>query len=196
MGIHVVHAALTTPYVATLIRIRAGRLARRPGFRPAEREDLEQELAAAVLRQAGRYDPARGAVSTFIDRVVTSAAAMMARERRRLKRVADRQVISLDRTHVTSPSQREAPLSQFVSEDDLRRRWGGHSTAAETGGAPPADVGAALAGLAPELRTLALRLAGEGERAVAREMGISRRQLRKLIDDLRDALWHAGVRKR
>jgi hypothetical protein len=195
MGTHVVHAALTTPYIATLIRIRAVRLARQPGFRLAEREDLEQELAAAILKQAEHYDPARGAVTTFIDRVAKTAAGMMARERRRLKRVADRQVISLDRTHVTSQSHRETSLSQYVTVDDLRRRWGGDSTPAERLAAPPVAVGAALAGLAPELRNLALRLAKDGERATAREMGISRRQLRKLIDDLRDALWHAGVRE-
>ena len=195
MGTHVVHAALTTPYIATLIRIRAGRLARQPGFRRAEQEDLEQELAAAILKRAHYYDPARGAVNTFIDRAVTSAAATIVRQRRRVTQVATDRVISLDRTHVTSQSQRETPLSQFVTADDLLRRWGGDSTSAEKNAAPPVDVGAALAGLAPELRNLALRLAQDGERAVAREMGISRRQLRKLIDDLRDALWHAGVRR-
>ena len=100
MGTHTVHAALTTPYVTSLIRSKAGRLSRSSGFQRSEQGDLEQELTSHILKQAGHYDPARGSVNTFIDRVVTSAVAMVIRDRRRLKRGAGRRPISLEQTHV------------------------------------------------------------------------------------------------
>ncbi|MBE3123871.1 MAG: hypothetical protein IMZ65_03630, partial [Planctomycetes bacterium] len=86
MGVHPVHAALTTKYVQTLIRIKARAVARQPGFSQSDQDDLEQDLAIHVLKQAHYFDPDRGSVRTFIARVVDSAVAMMLRDRRRLKR--------------------------------------------------------------------------------------------------------------
>ena len=51
-----------------------------------DRADIEHDLIGHVLKQADKYDPDRAAVNTFIVRVVETAAAMLVRDRGRLKR--------------------------------------------------------------------------------------------------------------
>src|SRR5665213_4547406 len=87
MAVHPIHAALTSDaYVRTLIQIKALQMIRRPGFIPSDDEDREQELVAYVIQQSHHYDPARGSIHTFIDRVVNSRVAMLFRESRAGKR--------------------------------------------------------------------------------------------------------------
>jgi RNA polymerase sigma factor (sigma-70 family) len=192
MGTDVVHAALTTPYVTTLIRSKAVRLSRSPGFRRSDQPDLEQELAAHVLRQASRYDAARGSVNTFIDRVVTSAAAMIVRDRRRLKRGSGQRAISLDQTHIQK-DQRQMTLAQVVCEDDLCRRCGGRVHDGQQAAELSADLARAMAALTPEQREIAVRLTLAPEAVVARELGISRRQVRSVVAAIRERFQEAGL---
>ncbi len=116
----VIRDALTTPYVTTLIRVKALQLLKRPGFRRSERHDLEQDLRTQVLKMGHHYDPARGAVSTFIDRVVDSAAAMIIRDCRRLKRSVTMKIESLDRqVHVGEKPQ---AMSDLIDSGTVCRR--------------------------------------------------------------------------
>jgi len=70
--------------VQTSIRCRAARL--RGVIRLADLPDAEQEIALAVWRNLPKYNPARGMLSTFIRRVVDSAALVELRRYRRRKR--------------------------------------------------------------------------------------------------------------
>jgi len=192
MGTEAAHAALTTPYVTSLIRSKASRLSRSPGFHRSEQADLEQELAAHVLKQAGHYDASRGSLNTFIDRVVTSAAAMIARDRRRLKRGAGRRAISLDQTHVQK-DQRQMTLAQVVREDDLRRRCGGSVHDAQHDADLSADLARAMAALSQQEREVAARLTRAPEAVVARELGISRRRMRSIVVAIGERFREAGL---
>jgi RNA polymerase sigma factor (sigma-70 family) len=192
MGTDAVHAALTTPYVTILIRSKAAGLSRTSGFQRGERGDLEQELTAHVLRQADRYDPARSSVNTFIDRVVDSAAAMIVRDRRRLKRGAGLHAISLDQTHIQK-DQRQMSLAQVVCEDDLRRRSGGAVHDAQQDAELSADLARAMADLTPQQREVAIRLTRAPEAVVARELGVSRRQMRSVVAAIRERFREAGL---
>jgi hypothetical protein len=192
MGTHVVHEALLTPYVTTLISVKACQLVKRPGFRRAERRDLEQELAAAVLKQTHLYDPARGAVNTFIDRVVTSAAAMIVRERGRLKRGAALRTVSLDATPRRAKTHRQA-LGDLVDAGRVHRRVGDCDVSELDLANQAADLTTVLASLDPQLQEIARRLAAGNEAAVARDMGISRRQVRNAVAQIRQRFEEAGL---
>ena len=68
---------LTLDYVlerrtAALVRRQAARVVNRCGLCAADRDDLAQELHLALLRQACRFDPARGQVQTFVATVIAS----------------------------------------------------------------------------------------------------------------------------
>ena len=66
-------------YARTRIRVAVQRLGRRLKLSRADREDVEQDLWVNLLEQAQNFDPERGAINTFIDRVVRSAVAMKIR---------------------------------------------------------------------------------------------------------------------
>lgn len=187
-----VRFALSTEYVQTLLRIKARQLSRRPEFRRMDLADIEHDLIGHILKQANNYDPARAGVKTFIARVVETAAAMLVRNRGRIKRAAGHRAISLERTHVSS-YQRQMTLSQIVSENDLRRRCGGSVRDRQEDAGLSADVADAMAALTPRQREIAWRLAEATEAAVARDMGISRRQVRNAVLIIREHFERTGL---
>jgi len=86
---------VVTEYAKALVQAKARQLCRR-NFSPSEREDIEQDLWLAVLQQAERFHPARASLETFLDRVVSRAAAMLLRSRKRHKRAGGVQPLSLE----------------------------------------------------------------------------------------------------
>lgn len=196
MGTHPVHQALTTEYVKTLIQTKARQVCRHQGFRPCDREDIEHDLVVQVLKQAHRFDPARGSVNTFIDRVVGSAVAMVLRDRKRLKRAAGFTAVSLDNTFVGRRRSRlRVPLSQVVQERHLPRCRGAQVRDDQEQVDLAADLAWAMEGLTARQREIARRLADTPEAAVARDMGLSRRQVRNAVEAIQRRLEEAGLGK-
>ena len=187
-----VHSALSTEYVQTLLRIKARQLARRPEFRRTDPADIEHDLIVHVLKQAGNYDPARSAPNTFITRVVETAAAMLVRDRGRMKRRARCPVISLERTNICR-DQRQMTLGDVVGENDLRRRCGGRCAPGRDASDLRTDIAVAIESLPSELQRVALCLTNSGETAAAKELGVSRRQVRKAIGLLRSHFEDLGM---
>ncbi|MCX5683835.1 MAG: hypothetical protein NT049_09140 [Planctomycetota bacterium] len=184
MGVHPVHAALSTDYVQKLVRIKARQVVHKHGFSRSDQPDVEQELVAHVLGAAHLFDPGRASVNTFIARVVDSTVAMILRNRGRKKRVADRPMWSLDRDQAGRRGHEPVLLREIVEEADLRRRQGMDATVPEeTQALDAADL---LARLAPELREIVVKVAETNEAAAARDLGISRRQVRKALAAVRE----------
>jgi RNA polymerase sigma factor (sigma-70 family) len=193
MGVHPVHAALSTEYVQTLIRIKARQLIRHPGFSRSDQEDLEQELRGHVLKQAHHFDPSLVCVNTFIARVVDSAVAMILRDRRRKKRAAGHRLQSLEGTTLLNEGEEKTLLDVLVDED-LHRRHGVHGAGDEERGDVSADTAAVLSRLAPDPREIAhLLMEGAREATIARALGISRRQVRSAVAAIRRHLKDAGL---
>jgi len=192
MGTDPVRSALTTEYVQRLLKIKSRQLSRRPEFRRTDLADIEHDLIAHVLKQADNYDPSRSAPNTFITRVVETAAAILVRNRGRIKRAAGYRPISLERTRLRG-DQRQTTLGETLSERDLRRRCGGEVHDDRQDAELSADVARAMAGLTDRQREIAKRLARAAEASVAREMGISRRQVRNDVLAIRDHFRRAGL---
>lgn len=105
------------------IEFLARQLHRKPAFRSSEVEDLQQELSLRLLAKAHLYDPSRGAMSTFIKAVLNTAAAMMLRESRRLKRAPECTNISLS-DELASENCRAVRLGDALTSADRNRRTG------------------------------------------------------------------------
>ena len=182
MSIETVHAALTSEYITDLIKFKALELLRRPEFHGVELEEVQQELALHVAQKAHLFDPKRGYAESFITVVVDTAAAIMCRSRSRLKRGAGLQPQSLEGSALLNEGE-ETSLLDLLVEDDLHRHHGGR------GSADPCervDLADALEHLPPLLRRVAQLFMNDGcEASIARDMGMSRRQVRKAIDELR-----------
>jgi RNA polymerase sigma factor (sigma-70 family) len=126
MGVPPECAAALLACAKSTIHFLARQLHRKPAFRCSDIEDLQQELSTRLVAKAHLYDPSRGAMSTFADRVLKSAAAMMLRESRRLKRSPGAQNASLD-AEVCDQDGRAVRLADMVTADDQHRRLGGTS---------------------------------------------------------------------
>jgi len=193
MSTHPVHAALSSDYVKTLIRLKARQLRRRPEFCRTPVNDIEQELVLHVLQQAHLYDAARGAVNTFVTTVVESSVAMMCRDRNRLKRGARLNLQSLERSTLLDEGE-EKTLLDVVTDEDLHRRHGSHVAGDEERSDVSADTAAVLSRLAPDPREIAhLLMAGAREATIARALGISRRRVRSAVAAIRRHLQDAGL---
>jgi len=193
MGTDPIRSALTSEYVQTLLKIKASQLARRPEFRKTDPADIEHDLITHVLKQADNYDPARSKPHTFVTRVVETAVAMLVRDRGRIKRAAGFRAVSLDSAAV-SETGHETTMAALVSDEDLRRRCGGQVDDQERTDLS-IDIAQAMAGLTPQQRDIATRRVSATEVDVARQLGISRRQVHNAVLAIREHFEKAGLRE-
>jgi hypothetical protein len=190
MGADPVREALTSDYVKRLIQVKSRQLRRRPEFGGAEILEIQQDLALHVLRRAHNYDPARGAVVTFIDRVVDSAAAMLCRERKRFKTGTGLCIQSLEGSELQAEG-RPASLLDLLTPCDVRRHRGAAPNE-ERQAELAAEVPGILARMTPQQREIAIRLMGAGKKATARDLGFSWRRVHQATTVIRERLERAG----
>lgn len=178
--------AVFTAYAKSLIKYKARQLSRKTGFSRTDEKDIAQGLVLALLAKAHLYDSSRSSQNTFVDRVVRSAIAMLLRDRRRLKRAAGFTAESLDKPSScdadTAPLRDSLPASgpsgpETVEQADF-----------------VAAMGNVVESLPPDLQGIAARLKIDPVSAVARDMGISRRQVRNAIEHIRNHFESKGLK--
>ena len=183
---------VTHEYAQTCIRVKARQLCRRSDFGRSERRDIEQELWLRLLAQAEHFDPARSALNTFIDRVVNSAAASLVRARECEKRADGFLAKSLENLFSVQAKRKKSLRSCLSPDDRLRHTF----TSAKSDLDYLADdeaFAAALAAMPDDVRDLCVRVMdGTTPTQVARQLGLSRRQVRRLLDVARVHLEQAG----
>jgi DNA-directed RNA polymerase specialized sigma24 family protein len=192
MSRETIRAALGSESVKSLLARKSYELCHRPGFRRSDRQDVEHDLIVHVLEQARLFDPLRGSPGAFIAAVVNSAVAMMIRDRHRIKRGRGLVVASLESSTAGRAGSRDSTLAQAITEGDLRRRCGGrHESVPDQ--AHLTELADAIRGLAPDLKRIALLLPDSKEAAVAKDLGISRRQVRNAKRRIREHLARRGM---
>lgn len=177
----------------TVILFHACRLHRTGLFRPADIEDLEQELRAAVLAARPRHDPGRGAWRTFVDRVVGNRAKNLVKEQRAERRnprrccyIADLKSRSSSRCHPD-----DGVFCEFDA-DAYGESFGrvGHSVErAEI----RIDLSTIWAELEPQERTALARLFELTITELSREIGVPRTSLYRVMRRLRAVLRRRGL---
>ena len=187
---------IVTEYARTLIRVKAKQIVRRPGFSRSDQADVEQDLVVHLLCQAQHFDPNRGALNTFISRVVESAVAMLVRDRGRAKRspTDDAELQSLA-DMVPQPDGPPEPLARLISQHDLERRTGGASLTDAQIVEMVADVASVIPTLPPELQEVCRSLLSRNRSETEAELGISRRGLAAAIAAIREHFEKSGLTK-
>lgn len=183
--------AVLTAYAQSLIRFKARQLSRKPGFSRSDEEDFAQELTLHLVAQAHQYDPKRASVNTFAARVIESKVRMMVRERRRQKRAAGFAAQSLEQTPRTA-DQVGASFWDNLADSDQRRRAGADDEVVDRSETVAAVV-QAFASLPPELQDVCRLLIDGTSASTARNLGISRRQVRNAIARIREHFEAAGL---
>lgn len=180
---------LDQEYTRKLIRIKAQRLVQQPGFSPSEREDVEQDLCLQILRKAQHFDGARGAMSTFVARVVKSGLVSLVRQRRRRKRLPPLPCRSLaEPVNAATPT----PLESTLSDVDAARRLQSERTTDVQRLDTTEAVAFALHQAGPSVQRLFNKLEHGTVAIVSRQLGLSRRKRRALLAASKPSFIAAG----
>ncbi|MGQ9636060.1 MAG: ECF-type sigma factor, partial [Bryobacteraceae bacterium] len=142
--------------------------------------------------QAERFDPARASLETFLNRVVCQAVAMLLRNRKRGKRGNGIVPLSLE-SDLTATGEGPKPLSHTVSLEDGARRLGTQSADPIARLEQTEAIQHALARMPERLRDICQRLMTGTVASVARELGMSRHQVRQAVEEARPYFERAGL---
>lgn len=156
-----------------------------PALRRFERDDLLQELRLAVWQELARFDPQRGSLSTFVDRIAQSTLVSLIRHEtahcRDHRRHGPSLNIPLDelRGRLAGPTAAELP-DQFYAYSPAREliatlRHQDRQT----------SVADFVASLRSPLRSVAELLGKHSEYKVGRLLGLTRNEMRDQVERLR-----------
>ena len=156
-------------YAEWLIKQKSAQLVQHEGFTEADREDIEQDLAVAILLQRSKFDPERSKFETFVARVIDSAIAKMIKARKVAKRGYRRCSRSLNEP-VPNGRGGFVELGQVLDQDARLGRNGSRSEQELCD--LRMDVAQALDALSPRLRRVCELLKEKTPRELAKEDGI------------------------
>jgi len=181
-------------YAEACIRHKAHQLVGQAGFTADDVEDLEQELAIHLFEQLPKFDPTRGAFSTFVDRVLTHKAADILDARFAARRDCRIQVGSLDDT-VRLREGGEVPIMDLDLEDAMHVQRGISVPSPYDEAERSIDLERAMAGLTPEQRDLCRRLMTATIAEISAATGVPRPTLYDRLRQIRAAFERAGLRE-
>lgn len=180
---------LANEYARKMIVYKAMQLSSSRGFLRHEREDLEQELWVALFAQSESFDPDRGCLNTFINRVVNSAVAMLRRERRSEKHPAGSEVCSLDDRPDRSCNHYQDSLAE--SSDRRRNQTDSYLTVYRAESREAFDF--AIQSMPRHTRDVCHHVQMVSLAGAARHFGISRRQVRNELASAAECFRIAGI---
>jgi len=191
MSVGTYQETILTKSAQSLIQIKARQLCDKHGFSRSDFKDLIQELTLRLLEKAHLYDPARGASrDTFADWVITSSVRMILRDRKRIKRAAGLTALSLDVTG-TSQDGSEWSLGEMIGVEDRARIT--FNAVTPNAGERQELLQFAMNSLPKDLAEIAHRLQTGTVASVARDMGISRRQVYRAVAGIRQYFEKVGL---
>lgn len=178
---------LTQGFAARYIRRKARRLIGHTSLRLHDRDDIEQELSAAVWQAAPLFDPSVGEWASVVATVVERSAAQLLARRRREKRRPENTTDSLD-VQVRDADGFEVPLASQIGRDHQAAITGNDALEEHERTELRLDLETLLAQLPEEDRALFLELANHSQIEVARRRGLARRTIRDLLERARGRL--------
>jgi len=179
-------------YAKSCIEFKARQLSRRSEFRGSDREDLQQEIWLVLLKESHRFNPLRSSLNTFVDRVVNSAVCMILRRPYRGKRAQKRKTLSLEQTQTVSDNEGKMSLAETISDADQSRRMG-ISQRNETVRRNAAEAFAHAVDTMPaDMRDVCRQVMDGSISSAARELGMSRYQVRRALQAARPHFEQAG----
>lgn len=182
------------PYVANLIRRKARQLVGHYGFAPSDREDIEQDLTADLLRRMRNFDASRSGFRTFATRVVEHAVARIVEYRTAAVRDCRLEVRSLQETIAVGDGE-QLPVEDLPHEDASLVQRGHPSGATPDEQDLRIDLDRALARLTPEQRELCLQLMTSTISEIASAKGVSRARLYEIRREIQAVFEQVGLRE-
>ena len=178
------------------IQAVADELARNHHLTQSDKEDLTSELTLHLITKAPQYDRARGAPSTWADRISRVRVQEILRSRRRLKRAGEQLARSLEAPISPSAGPKTTEtrtLKDGLSADDAGRRLGTVATDPAVQERLNREVDDIVGTMPRELQEVCTALKRFSPAAAAGVLGISRRQLTHARERIETIFRDAGV---
>lgn len=157
----------------------------------SDREDIEQTLYCDLLSAMKRFDPNRGHRNVYITVVLDRTVADIVRRHRANKRSGKPASLS---TLVYSDDE-IVELSQCITLDDLKRRFGSLPITAQQRAELRRDIQTAIENLPLPVQRLAKLLKTYNATESAKRMGVPRTALYVRVAQLRAAMDKVGLKK-
>lgn len=141
-------------YATRMIRVKAIEVCNRPEFDCEDCQDIEQELTLFLLQNAHRFDRQRGALNTFINRVIRSRINNLLRNRssQRVRPCEGNHLVS---TETKTSGYETSTIEDTLADKDGHRRLSTAGVTAVERSSLMMDVDAAIESMAVDLRPLA-----------------------------------------
>jgi len=173
------------PFTAELIRQKARKLARKPGFSRSDEEDLSQGMYLYLWERSRLFDPKRGTIEAFVITAVTSWEGMEHRRRRAKKRRDGFHVLSLESTVVACDGDLDA-LASVLDERDGVRLTGRDSKSLLDELEIRDEYRLVIARLTKREQQLLRDVIELGVAGTARKRRVSRRRIDRLVAQIRE----------
>ena len=182
------------PEAFRIIRRKALQLIGRAGVTRDDREDIEGDLTLHVLEQLAKFDPSRGKIGAFVNRVVENKAADLIDSRCAARRDYRHDLCSLS-DPIQNGEDTTVSIEDIVDQDAVRSQRGHSELSLEEQVARKIDLERALARLSPELQDLCRRLMRATVSEVAAALGVPRTTLYGPLKRIRETFEEAGLRE-
>jgi len=181
--------AAVRPIAESLASIKASQLVGKAGLKVTDQDDIKQRLLLYVIEHLHAHDQSRGIPAAFVAMLITTAVAMLLRERRSIKRGGRKLTLSLD-----AITKDDRTLNDHITLATSWRRLGVVRPDERQMIDVRVDIAGAIQAVPEHLLPLVDQLAkGETIAAVARKTGRSRRRVFRDLDALRAHLEPFGL---
>lgn len=168
-------------YAQSTIHHKVDRLIGHHGFTETDREDLEQDLAVAVLECQARYDASRGKPSTYISRCIEHRLVdLIRRNRRQCRDVFRERAIVYD-----DEDAAEACVYDGLADPDSARPQGLSDLRM--------DLSSVIARMPQRLRRICALLRTHSPFAISKELGVPKQRIYQDIGRIRERFAAAGM---
>ncbi len=179
-------------YAVNLIQVKSWQLINQPGFRRADREDVEQDLALCLLMRLPKYDAAVAKRNTFISRIVNRRVASIIAASKAGKRDWRMRAFSLDSND--PDCERPTQWRERVSEEEYLLSVGLADRSPEDHREMVMDVERTLERLPENFRDLCERLKTQTVSDISSELGMPRSTIYEAIRKVREIFDEAGLK--
>ena len=175
-----------------LIKFKSWTLVGKIGYTISDRDDIEQELAIHIVDRLKHFDPSRGKLSTFVQRVVDNKVASMIEARKTRKLDFRSHAYSLDEL-MRNPDGEVFRRGDEIEEDDYLMRTGRQSRSGQELVELSADIERVVSALPENMHKLCVSLMTQNVTDISRETGLSRQKIYDSIRSLRTVFRAAGL---
>lgn len=176
-----------------IVRRKVNQLIGRAGFTHQDREALEQDLFARVLKSLPSFDSKKGNRNSFITAVVERCVASILRDKRAAKR-DHRRICSLS-IMINVVDEGPIELAQTISQRELDARRGQHPRSDKERVQLAMDVAEVMAQLPEHLWELAERRKTQTMQEIAEAMKVPRTTLNDWMRTIRERFEKAWLRE-